>query len=80
MHRLADEPLIERLRAQRGGMDTPFTGHAEVWWDSQEWTAALGSPEGLQASATILEDERAFVDFSQSAFWVAKEHVFIDRS
>jgi hypothetical protein len=61
-------------------MDAPFTGHAEVWWDRQEWAAALTPPEGLQASATILEDERAFVDVSRSAFWVAKEHVCIDRS
>jgi uncharacterized protein (TIGR02118 family) len=79
VHMLAD-PLVDHLRAPRGGMDAPFTGHAEVWWDRQEWTAALGSPEGLQASAIILEDERAFVDFSRSAFWVAKEHVFIDQA
>jgi uncharacterized protein (TIGR02118 family) len=78
VHMLAD-PLTDHFRAQRGSMDAAFTGHAEVWWDRQEWAAALTSPEGLRASATILEDERAFVDFSRSAFWVAKEHVFIDR-
>jgi uncharacterized protein (TIGR02118 family) len=79
VHMLAD-PLIDQLRARRGGMDTPFTGHAEVWWDRQELTAALGSPEGLKAFETFLEDERAFIDYAQSAFWVAKEHVFTDQS
>jgi uncharacterized protein (TIGR02118 family) len=78
VHRLPD-PLADQLSATRGGMDAPFTGHAEVWWDRQEWAAALESPEGLQAAAAMLEDERAFVDFARSAFWVAKEHVVIDR-
>lgn len=79
VHRLADEPLIEHLRAQRGEMDVPFTGHAEAWWDRQELTAAMGSPEGLQAFETFAEDERTFIDHSRSAYWVGKEHVFIDR-
>ena len=63
----------------RGGMDAPFTGHAEAWWDRQELTAALSAPEGLQAFETFAEDERTFIDHTRSAYWVAKEHVFIDR-
>lgn len=68
VHRLADDPLIDQLQAQRGGMDAPCTGHAALWWDRQEWTAALSSPEGLKAFAIFLEDERAFIDHSRSAF------------
>ena len=79
VHRLADAPLIERLRAQRGGMDTPCTGHAEVWFDRQELMAALGTPEGLKAFGTFEEDERTFIDHARSAYWVAKEHVSIDQ-
>jgi len=33
----------------------------------------------MKAFEAFLEDERALIDHSQSAFWVAKEHVFIDR-
>jgi uncharacterized protein (TIGR02118 family) len=70
-HRLADDPLIERLRTRRGGMDAPFTGHAEGWWDRQELTAALGTPEGRKAFETFEEDERTFIDHARSAYWVA---------
>jgi uncharacterized protein (TIGR02118 family) len=80
VHRLADDPLIAHLRTHRGGMDAPFTGHTEVWWDRQELTAALGAPEGTKAFAAFEEDERTFIDHARSAYWVAKEHVFIDRS
>jgi uncharacterized protein (TIGR02118 family) len=62
VHRLADDVLIEQLRTRCGGMEAPFTGHAEVWWDRQELTAALGSPEGLKAFETFAEDERAFIE------------------
>jgi EthD domain len=79
VHRLADDSLIEQLRTRRGGMDVPFTGHAEVWFDRQELMTALGSPEGMKAFETFAEDERTFIDHSRSAYWVAKEHVFIDR-
>ncbi len=78
VHMLAD-PFMDQLRVRRGGMDTPFTGHAELWWDRQELIAVLGSPEGMKAAEILLEDERAFIDHARSAFWVAKEHVFIDR-
>ena len=26
-----------------------------------------------------VEDERKFIDFSRSAMWIGKEHVFIDK-
>ena len=80
VHRLADDPLIERLRAQRGGMDASFTGHAEAWFDRQELTAALSAPEGLKAFETFVEDERTFIAHARSSYWMAKEHVFINRS
>jgi hypothetical protein len=36
-------------------------------------------PERVKAAEIALEDESKFIDFTQSAMWVAKEHVFIDR-
>lgn len=30
VHRLADDPLIDQLQVQHGGMDAPCTGHAAL--------------------------------------------------
>ncbi len=78
VHRL-DDPLIDQLRSSRGPMEEPYTGHAELWFDRQELMAALSSPEGIKGFEAFLADERVFIDFSRSALWLAKEHVFIDR-
>ena len=40
---------------------------------------AAGSPEARRAMEIAVEDERKFIDFANSAIWVAKERVFIDR-
>ncbi|UCG82213.1 MAG: EthD domain-containing protein, partial [Dehalococcoidia bacterium] len=75
-----DDPLNEILRAGRGEIE-PFDGMAQVWWrDRDDLEAALTSPEGQRAAAEILEDERNFVDYSDSALWLANEHVFIERT
>jgi len=37
------------------------------------------TPEGKRAMEIAVEDESKFIDFANSAMWVAKEHVFIDR-
>jgi len=34
--------------------------------------------EGLKGLNLCLEDEKKFIDFSRSAIWLAKEHVFVD--
>jgi len=36
-------------------------------------------PERVKALEIAIEDERNFIDFTRSAMWMAKEHVFIDR-
>ena len=61
------------------GMDEVFTGHAALWWHRDGLTAALASPEGLQAFGAFQDDEENFIDFSRSTLWLAKEHVIIDR-
>jgi hypothetical protein len=78
VHRL-DDPVVDQLRTSRGTMEEPYTGHAELWFDRQELMAALSSPEGIKGFEAFLADERMFVDFSRSALWLAKEHVFIDK-
>ena len=78
VHRYEDE-IDGTLRKPRGTQEEPFTGHAELWWERSELTAAGNTPEGRKAFAAALEDEKNFIDFSRSALWYAKEHVFIDR-
>ena len=68
-----DDPFNEFIREIRGTM-APYDGVNEIWWNSsEELAAALATPEGKQAAQDILEDERKFVDFSESALWFAIE-------
>jgi len=74
-----ETPLNEALRAPRGAMAEPFDGHAELWYDRMELMGAATTAEGARAMELLVEDEAKFTDFSRSALWIAKEHVFIDR-
>lgn len=78
VHRLVT-PFDDVPRSARGGMEEPFLGHAELWYDRKDLLAAMNTPEGVRASELAAEDEAKFVDFQRSAMWVAKEHVFVDR-
>jgi uncharacterized protein (TIGR02118 family) len=74
-----ETPLNEALRGPRGEMAEPFDGHAELWFDRLELVGAAATPEGARVRELLIEDEAKFTDFSRSALWIAKEHVFIDR-
>ncbi len=78
VHRYEDD-LEQQLRASRGTTVAPYTGHAEAWFDRSELMTLANTPEGKKAMEIAVEDESHFIDFSQSAMWIAKEHVFIDR-
>lgn len=78
VHRYEDD-LEQQLRASRGTIDEPYIGHAEAWFDRSELMTVANTPEGIKAMEIAVEDETNFIDFSQSAMWIAKEWVFIDR-
>jgi hypothetical protein len=78
VHRYEDD-LEQQLRASRGTVVAPYIGHAEAWFDRSELMTVANTPEGKKAMEIAAEDEAKFVDFSQSAMWIAKEWVFIDR-
>lgn len=78
VHRYQDD-LEQQLRARRGTRVPPYTGHAEAWFDRADLAAAGSTPEGRRAMEIAVEDESKFIDFANSAMWVAKERVFIDR-
>jgi uncharacterized protein (TIGR02118 family) len=69
----------DALRASRGAAEG-FDGITEVWWDSREaFEAALNTPEGQAAGRELLEDERNFIDFTQSSLFLTEEHTIFDE-
>jgi len=70
-------PLDEALQASRGTA-AGYDGVAELWWRSAEdLAAATATPEGVDASRALLEDERRFIDMARSTLFVATEHEVI---
>ena len=78
VHRYEDD-LEQQLRARRGTRVPPYTGHAEAWFDRADLAAMASIPEARRAMEIAVEDESKFIDFANSAMWVGKERVFIDR-
>ena len=73
-----DARASEALRASRGGPE-PYDGVAEAWFDSWDALVAAGStPEGRQAGRELIEDERRFIDLTNSPVWIGEEHPFVE--
>ena len=72
-----DHPMADQNRALRGGMEEIFDGHAELWYDMNR--RGGDTEESQKAANLFLEDERKFIDFSRSAAWYGKEHIFVER-
>ncbi len=72
-------PLSDSLSQPRGTQVTPYTGHAEAWFNRGDLNQMAGIPEASSAMEIAIEDEKKFIDFKRSAMWIGKEHVFIDR-
>ena len=70
-----DDPMNEAMAKARGGMEAPYDGVAEVWFESRDQLlAALASPEGQEAGAVLLEDEARFIDLAESPLWLGYEY------
>jgi len=78
VHRFEDD-LEQELRASRATRVAPYTGHAEAWFDRPDLAIMGSTPEGRRALQIAVQDEANFIDFANSAMWLAKERVFIDR-
>lgn len=75
-----DHPLNQAFRASRPGPD-PYDGVAELWFDSAEdIVAGASTPEGRDAARTLLEDEKRFIDLTQSPIWLAEDNIVIDSA
>lgn len=71
-----DHPINQGDREPRGGPE-PYDGVAELWWDSIEDLQET-SPERQQAGMDLLEDEKKFIDLSQSPLFFCQERPVIE--
>jgi len=73
-HRI-DDPVNEAAARARGGMELPYDGVAELWWDSEEVLGdASATAAGQAAGAALLEDEQRFIDLPNSPLWLTHEY------
>ena len=76
--RTLDEPWLQNgLQARNGGAPAAFDGVAEVWVDSIEDLRRPATPEGREAAALLLEDEKQFIDLQSSPMFVGEELVVV---
>ena len=67
------------IRASRGAPEE-YDGVAELWWDSAEDLAATNqTEEGRAAGLALLEDERRFIDLSDSPLFFCEEREIVSE-
>ena len=70
-----DGDLADAVAGSRGGPD-PYDGTAEVWFDDQAaLERCLTSEAGRRAGRELVEDEKRFIDLSNSPVWLSEEKV-----
>ncbi len=71
-------PANDNLQHSRG-MEEPYDGAAELWWESlEDLSAAFNIPEGREADRALRQDERRFIDLGRSSACLVEEHVLIE--
>ena len=69
-----DDPANAAMAESRGGMEPPYDGVAEVWFENREALLdALSSDAGQRAAAELVEDEARFIDLAESPLWLSHE-------
>ena len=70
-----DDPANQAMAEARGGMEEPYDGVAEMWWENEEvFAQANQTSEAREAGAALLEDERQFIDLPNSPLWLNYEY------
>ncbi len=71
----AENPFNASLQSYRDSLD-PYDGVGEYLVDLETFTNAVGTPEGLAVFNDLIDDKKLFADMSNSAVWLAEEHLF----
>lgn len=70
--------LDEAMQQSRQAQKFNFDGMAEIWWDSLEHMQQnRQSPAAIEAIKALLEDEKRFIDHTQSIIWYSTERLII---
>ena len=73
------ETELNALFVQSRGLAPAYDGITEVWWDSLDaLQAGMETEEGREAHRRLLEDEKTFIDFSQSRVFMTEEKPIFD--
>ena len=68
-------PELNAAMIEGRGLESPYDGITEVWWESREQLdRGLTSEAGVAAGARLVEDESRFIDFSRSRVFFTEEH------
>lgn len=74
-HALNGDSVAAAARKARGGMECPYDGAEEMWWDSEaEFTKANSSDGVREVFAALVEDETKFIDLANSPLWIGHEY------
>jgi uncharacterized protein (TIGR02118 family) len=69
-----DDSANAGMAKPRGGMEPPYDGVAEMWFENREaLLASTQTKEGRRAGAILIEDEARFIDLPNSPMWLAHE-------
>ena len=69
------EPEINILLRQSRGLEEPYDGVTEIWWESVDvLREAMATPDGSRAMEDLLRDEATFIDFERSRCFITREH------
>ena len=71
-----DPAMSQAIAASRGAPD-PFDGVAELWFDWDDVTPRMTTPDAIEAGRQLLEDERRFIDLPHSPIFFADDNVVI---
>ena len=70
-----EDAANDAMAQARGGMEPPYDGVAELWWNSRDSVAtALETAAGQAAGEELLEDEKRFIDLPNSPLWFNYEY------
>ena len=75
-----DEKSTSAAQNARGKMEAEYDGVAELSWNDEKELTKQSSDAALEASAALLEDEKKFIDLSNSPIWFAYEYPQINPS